>query len=143
MVLRHQIKNLTALAALFACLLTPDRTLSGNDRVCNIHQEACAVIAGRRTVTLNIEPKPVRAMKELTFIVTVAPCDSLPGTLLLDLGMPGMQMGKNQVTLARKSTGTYEGRGIIVRCMSGRTLWRVTILSDKLNNPAFIFNVRE
>jgi len=142
MVLRHQIKGVTALA-LFASLLAPDRTLTGNERTCNIHQGACTIIAGRRTVTLNIEPKPVRAMHELTFSVTVAPCDSLPERLLLDLSMPGMQMGKNQVALAKKNTGTYEGRGIIVRCMSGRTLWRAAILSAELNNPAFIFNVRE
>ena len=109
----------------------------------NIHQGSCTVTAGQRTVTLNIEPKPVRAMKELTFSVTVTPCDKLPETLLLDLSMPGMQMGNNQVTLVKKSGCRYEGKGIIVRCMSGRTLWQVIILSDTLNNPAFTFNVRE
>ena len=109
----------------------------------NIHQGPCTITAGQRTVTLNIEPKPVRAMKELTFSVTVTPCDKLPETLLLDLSMPGMQMGKNQVTLVKKGACLYMGKGIIVRCMSGRTLWQVTILSEKLKNPAFTFNVRE
>ena len=109
----------------------------------NIHQGPCTITAGQRTVTLNIEPKPVRAMKELTFSVTVTPCDKLPETLLLDLSMPGMQMGKNQVTLGKKSACLYEGKGVIVRCMSGRTLWQATILSRELNNSAFTFNVRE
>ena len=95
------------------------------------------------TVTLNIEPKPVSAMKELTFSLTVTPSDKLPDKLLLDLSMPGMQMGKNQVTLVKKSTNTYEGKGIIVRCMSRQTLWQITILSDELKNPAFTFNVTE
>ena len=108
-----------------------------------IHKKACTITAGSHTVTLNIEPKPVSAMKELTFMVTVAPCDKLPATLLLNLSMPGMEMGKNQVTLVKKSACLYEGKGIMVRCMSGRTLWRVTILSDELKNPAFTFNVRE
>ena len=108
-----------------------------------IHQGPCTITAGQRTVTLNIEPKPVRTMKELTFSVTVTPCDKLPETLLLDLSMPGMQMGNNQVTLVKKSGCLYEGKGIIVHCMSGRTLWQATILSDTLNNPAFTFNVRE
>jgi hypothetical protein len=109
----------------------------------SIHEKACTVTAGQRTVTLNIEPKPVKHMKELTFSVTVTPCDKLPETLLLDLSMPGMQMGKNHVTLVKKSGCLYEGKGIIVRCMSGRTLWQATVLSDTLNNPAFVFNVRE
>ena len=81
-------------------------------------------------------------MKNLTFSMTVTPCDKLPQTLLLDLSMPEMPMGKNQVTLVRKSGCIFEGKGIIVRCMSGRTLWQVTILSDELQNPAFTFNVR-
>jgi hypothetical protein len=142
MVFRHTI---TALA-LFASLLNTSSmftgTLIAKERECNIHQGPCTVMAGNRSVTLNIEPKPVSAMKELTFSVTVSPCNKLPDTLLLDLSMPGMQMGNNQVTLVKKNACLYEGKGIIVRCMSGRTLWQVTVLSDELKNPAFTFNVR-
>jgi hypothetical protein len=142
MVFRHTIAAL----ALFTSLLNTSSMFTGaliaKERECNIHQGPCTVMAGNHSVTLNIEPKPVSAMKELTFILTVSPCNKLPETLLLDLSMPGMQMGKNQLTLVRKSGCRYEGKGIIVRCMSGRTLWQVTILSDELNNPAFTFNVR-
>ena len=63
--------------------------------------------------------------------------------ILLDLSMPGMQMGKNQVTLFKKNACLYEGKGIIVRCMSKRTLWQVKILSDELKNTAFTINVRD
>ncbi len=123
-------------------MLIAGSTLSANPVDNSIHEKACTVTSGSHTVTLNIDPKPVSAMKELTFSVTVTPCNKLPDTLLLDLSMPGMAMGKNQVTLVKKSACTYEGKGIIVRCMSGRTLWQVTLLSDELNNPAFTFNVR-
>ena len=126
--------------ALFVSLMLPGSKLMAGE--CTIHQGPCTITAGSHTVTLNIKPKPVSAMKELTFSVTVTPCDRLPDTLLLDLSMPGMAMGKNQVTLVKKSACTYEGKGIIVRCMNGRTLWQVTLLSDKLNNPAFTFNVK-
>jgi len=143
MVFQRPIKGLSTLA-LFACMMTAGSTTLHATAVDNsIHEKACSVTVGQRTVTLNIDPKPVRAMKELTFNVTVTPCDKLPDTLLLDLSMPGMQMGKNQVTLVKKSNCSYEGKGIIVRCMSGRTLWQATILSGELNNPAFVFNVRE
>ena len=124
-------------------MLIAGSTLSANPVDNSIHEKACTVTSGSHTVTLNIDPKPVSAMKELTFSVTVTPCNKLPDTLLLDLSMPGMAMGKNQVTLVKKSGCMYEGKGIIVRCMSGRTLWQATILSDELNNPAFTFNARE
>ncbi|MBZ4219122.1 MAG: hypothetical protein LAC69_02885 [Chlorobium sp.] len=147
MVFRSQIKGSAFALTLLASLLIHGNifagTLIGTERECNIHQGPCSITSGSYNVTLNIDPKPVKHMKELTFRVTVTPCDKLPGILLLDLSMPGMEMGKNQVTLVRKSACIYEGKGIIVRCMSGRTLWRVTILSDELNNPAFTFNVRE
>ncbi len=134
---------LTLLASLLTHSNMLTATLIGKGSECNIHQGPCTITSGNRTVTLNIEPKPVSAMKELTFSMTVSPCDKLPDTLLLDLSMPGMMMGKNQVTLVKKSGCRYEGKGIIVRCMSGRTLWQVTILSDELKNPGFTFNVRE
>ena len=124
-------------------MLISGSTLSANPVDTTIHEKACTITSGSYTVTLNIDPKPIKHMKELTFSVTVSPCDKLPASLLLDLSMPGMAMGKNQVTLVKKSACTYEGNGIIVRCMSGRTLWQATILSDELNNPAFTFNVRE
>ncbi len=124
-------------------MLISGSTLSANPVDTTIHEKACTITSGSYTVTLNIDPKPVKHMKELTFSVTVSPCDKLPASLLLDLSMPGMAMGKNQVTLVKKSACLYEGKGIIVRCMSGRTLWQATILSDELNNPAFTFNVRE
>ena len=136
-----------AALALFASLLTHGSMFTGSliakEKEYNIHQGPCTIMAGQHTVTLNIEPKPVSAMKELTFRVTATPCNKLPDTMILDLTMPGMEMGKNQVTLVKKSACLYEGKGIIVRCMSRRTLWRVTILSDELKNPAFTFNVRE
>jgi hypothetical protein len=109
----------------------------------NMHEGACTIKAGNHTITLNMEPKPVKAMKEITFSLTVIPCDKLPDKLMLDLSMPGMQMGKNQVLLEKKGACFYEGKGIIVRCMSRRTLRQVTILSDELKNPSLSFNVRE
>jgi len=141
MVFRRTVAALALGASLLSSSIftTP---LIAKESECNIHQGPCTITSGSHSYTLNIEPKPVSAMKELTFSVTVTPCNRLSDKLLLDLSMPGMPMGKNQVTLIRKSGCSYEGKGIIVRCMSGRTLWKVTILADEPTNPAFIFNVR-
>jgi hypothetical protein len=111
---------------------------------CNaIHSGPCTKQSAGRTVVLEINPRPVRQMAELTFAVTVTPGTALPSTLTLDLSMPGMYMGKNQVVLQRKSTCTWEGKGVIVRCMSGRKLWQATIVSADLGNPSFTFEVRD
>lgn len=109
----------------------------------SIHEGACIRKAGTRTVTFDITPKPVRHMQELLFSVKIEPGNDLPDRMLLDLGMPGMQMGKNQLMLLRTKNGAWQGKGIIVRCMSGRRLWKATILSSELHNPAFTFNVRD
>ena len=140
MVFRGQVKVLHAFFLSAVLLISVSRLMAKES---TIHHGPSTLMAGNHSVTLNIEPKPVSAMKELTFSLTVTPSDKLPDKLLLDLSMPGMQMGKNQVTLVKKSTNTYEGKGIIVRCMSRQTLWQITILSDELKNPAFTFNVTE
>ncbi len=140
MVFRRQVKSLPPIV-LFVFMLISDSGLMAKES--NIHQEPSTIMAGNHSITLNIEPKPVKAMQELSFSLKVTPCDKLPDKLLLDLSMSGMEMGKNRVTLVKKSACFYEGKGIIVRCMSRRTLWQLTILSDKLKNPVFTFHVRE
>jgi len=127
----------------FVSVLSTGTTISANDSKHNITQLPCTIIAGGQTIMLDIDPKPVKAMNELTFRITVTRCNSLPKTLRLDLSMPDMQMGNNQVTLVKKNGCTWEGKGIIVKCMSGGTLWKGIILSDELHHPAFTFNVRK
>lgn len=143
MVLRRLL-NRAGVALLVAMTLgaTPALADYAADRNA-IHNGPCAKKVGDRQVTLDITPRPVRHMQELTFKVTMAPAEGLPSTLILDLSMPGMMMGKNQVTLKRQSDGAWEGAGVIVKCRSGRTLWQATILSPELGNPAFSFNVRD
>ena len=120
---------------------------SGTDAVpdCNPHAGTCTKQAGDYTIMLDISPKPVPHMKELTFELSFS-SDSPPissDTLLLDLSMPGMDMGKNEVVLRRVGESRYSGKGIIVKCPSGRTLWRATLLLSENLKPAYTFNVRD
>jgi len=110
---------------------------------CDPHAGSCTTTAGRYEVTLDITPKPVVHMEELTFDVSFG--DKVPEseTLVLDLSMPGMDMGRNRVTMEKGEDGHYRGKGIIVRCASGRTLWRATVFLDDTLKPAFTFNVRD
>jgi hypothetical protein len=80
-------------------------------------------------VTLEVEPRPVRSMKDLTFTVTARRGDlPLADTEAgLSLSMPGMYMGENRVRLAHVGGGVYRGQGVIVRCPSGRRTWSAEV----------------
>lgn len=108
---------------------------------CAIQEGPCTLSAGNRTVTLNILPKPVRAMRELTFRVELSgePPSSPP---VIDLDMPGMEMGPNQVRLQRVNATTFEGTGVIVRCPSGKRLWSATVTLSETTKAKFLFRVR-
>jgi hypothetical protein len=146
MVLRHSLTAAATLLSLsFVALLLCAAPLHAGTMADDnaIHSGPCTKQSAGRNVTLEISPKPVRHMTPLTFTVTIIPSNALTSTILLDLSMPGMYMGKNQVELKRKNDGTWEGKGLIVRCMSGRKQWQATVLSAELGNPAFTFDVRD
>jgi hypothetical protein len=60
----------------------------------------------------------------------------------IDLGMPGMKMGPNHVQLKKAGDdNTYTGTGIIVRCPSGRTIWKALVTIPGAGSVEYIFNV--
>lgn len=107
---------------------------------CDIQKHSCTLNLAGSDVIFNISPRPVKAMADLTFQVKLAdPQPAKPP--YIDLGMPGMKMGPNHVDLKAVRPGTYEGRGIIVRCPSGRTVWRATVTVPGRGAVDFIFDV--
>ena len=89
-------------------------------------------------MTLEIEPRTVTAMQDSTFTVMltgIAP----EQTPIIDLGMPAMQMGPNRVQPKPTGDGTYAGKGIIVRCMSGRRTWFANVVVPGAGETKFVF----
>jgi len=107
---------------------------------CDIQSSGCQKQINARTVYLEILPKPVKAMKDLTFQVRISG-DPLLETPFIDLGMPGMKMGPNRVILKKKDAATYEGQGVIVRCKSGKTIWQATVMLPEIGSVVFTFDV--
>ena len=107
---------------------------------CDIQSGGCQKQINARTVHLEILPKPVKAMKDLTFQVKISG-DSLLEAPFIDLGMPGMKMGPNRVILKKKGAAAYEGQGVIVRCKSGKTIWQATVVPPEIGNVMFTFDV--
>ena len=108
---------------------------------CDIQEGSCTQPLQSGDVTLEILPKPVKAMADLVFQVTfrdISPTDAP----FIDLGMPGMKMGPNRVLLKKaEGSDTYSGRGIIVRCPSGRTIWKATVTVPGAESVEFVFDV--
>ena len=107
---------------------------------CDVHQGSCTARIGQCEVTLDIAPKPVKAMKDLTFRITLTG-NKPSAPPYIDLGMPGMEMGPNRVQLSPTGKGAYEGNGIIVRCPSGRRTWNATVSLPDIGKLEFIFDV--
>jgi hypothetical protein len=107
---------------------------------CHINHGSCTRYLSGCKVTLDIEPKPVKVMKDLTFTVrlTGKQASSAP---YIDLGMPGMNMGPNRVRLKVTGEGLYQGLGVIVKCPSGYRTWRATVTVPDLGSTEFIFHV--
>jgi len=109
---------------------------------CDAHSGSCIQRLNELDVILEINPRPVKAMQDLRFNLTLsgrylAP----PATPYIDLGMPGMNMGPNRVLLKPVGQGVYAGQGIIVRCPSGRTIWQATVTVPDIGTVKFIFDV--
>lgn len=137
---------MTRSALIFLCmslLLAPGLSVcaaADTEPNCNIQEESCTQTVGGRTVELDITPKPVKAMEELTFRVSVTG-DDLKKPPHIDLGMPAMEMGPNQVTMKKVSDSVYKGTGVIVRCPSGKTIWEAEVTIPGAGQASFIFDV--
>lgn len=95
---------------------------------CELSSGPCAQRVGSAVVTLEASPRPVRAMAELELTVAVAPPGAAgSGPARLALTMPGMTMGENRVALAPAGEGRWSGRGVVVRCPSGRRTWAAAV----------------
>lgn len=107
---------------------------------CDAHKGACSQSSGDLVVSLEITPRPVKAMQDLVFKVSIegAPTAKQPH---IDLGMPAMKMGPNQVKLKSTGPGTYEGTGVIVRCKSGKRTWFANVIVPDAGEVKFVFDV--
>ena len=137
-------------ARLFAtifCLMTPVifPTASGAERGpewvdCEVNAGPCRASLKDIQVTLDVEPKPVKAMEDLTFTVRFSG-KKIVGDPYIDLGMPGMNMGRNRVFLKPIGESVYQGRGVIVRCPSGRRSWKAAVIIPQVGSVEFVFDV--
>ena len=107
---------------------------------CDIHHGSCTQMLQGTEITLDISPKPVKAMTDLKFTITQTGKQGASEPFI-DLGMPGMKMGPNQVLLKPNGNGVYSGTGTIVRCPSGKRVWKARVTVPDMGSVEFIFDV--
>jgi hypothetical protein len=107
---------------------------------CDIQHSSCTQELSGTKVVLDISPKPVKAMTDLKFRIILTGKQP-KAALYIDLGMPGMKMGPNRVPLKSVGNGVHEGTGIIVRCPSGKKVWKATVIVPNMGTAEFIFDV--
>ena len=108
--------------------------------VCDVNSGPCVAVLSDGTVSLDIYPKPVKAMQDLTFTVTLTG-EKPDASPYVDLGMVGMNMGRNRVALKPVGGFVFRGNGVIVRCPSGRRTWKAKVTVPDRGSVEFIFNV--
>jgi len=107
---------------------------------CRVNSGPCLKTAEGLSVAFDISPKPVKVMHDLIFTVTLID-NGKPVTdasVMIDLTMPGMYMGKNAVRLKRGQKGTYTGSGVIVRCPTGEKIWQASIVVRRVNRTSVV-----
>lgn len=115
---------------------------------CDIHAGYCLKTIDNISVVFDCNPKPVKSMSELLFSVTLREKDEpVPDARVeIDLTMPGMFMGENRILLVHKEKGRYEGKGVIVRCTSGKRIWKADVIigrpSKKTMHTSYVFEVK-
>ena len=109
---------------------------------CDLHDEACVQRVGDMDVILEVTPRPVWAMKDLVFTVTLSGSSESPQPPpYIDLSMPDMDMGPNRVKMKPVRENVYEGKGVIVKCPSGHRVWRATVTVPDMGKAEFVFDV--
>ena len=144
--MKHLLNKFTVVLSTVFLLAAPGCIFAGDKYQeminCDLHQGTCTQRLVGYTVTLAVTPRPVKAMQDLLFQVSLSgklpPNTKLP---YIDLGMPGMNMGPNRVQLKSTGNATYVGRGVIVRCPSGRRTWQATVTIPTAGQTDFIFDV--
>ena len=127
-------------------LVTPGRIAAADKYQeminCDLHAGSCIQSFSDHTLTLEVTPRPVKALQNLVFKVTLTgkTVESTKAPYI-DLGMPGMNMGPNRVPLKATGDATYEGKGVIVKCPSGRRTWQATVTIPDVGQTQFVFDV--
>ena len=97
---------------------------------CDLHTDSCSVdFDSNKSITLNIENKPLFSQKELLYLVKTEGFSD--DKLLLSVVGVKMNMGLFEKKFVKNLDGVYEAKLFLPSCVSGLMKWKISIISPK------------
>ncbi|MBN0989533.1 hypothetical protein [Amphritea pacifica] len=102
---------------------------------CDLNQQSCTVDMGEVSLTVDIQPRPVRSMTPLNYRVSIDGTSA--SKVIINLQGSEMYMGINQTQLTpvESSPGNFSGQGELAVCTTGEMLWRLTVSAETAAGP--------
>lgn len=114
----------------FSPLLLPKADLTVEPPAgCDLNKQSCAAdLPGGGRVELSITPRPIPVVKPLQVSATLT---GIAATHVeIDFDGVDMSMGFNRKTLDAGPGSVYSGAAMLPVCVTGRMLWRATLVID-------------
>lgn len=122
-------------------------TATATPTPCSVADRPCTLALAGGEVTLDLGPRPLRTMADLSVAVELRGLAVAPAAVEVSFEMAGMDMGANVSLLSPAGGGRFAGKGVLVRCPSGRKDWiaevRVAAPGAPPASARFPFTVRE
>ncbi|BBB25734.1 hypothetical protein [Amphritea japonica] len=113
--------------SLFALPKTDQPGVTSN---CDLRQQSCTVSHGEVTITLDIQPRDIRSLTPLSYLVNIEGTNA--SQVMIDLQGSEMFMGINQTALSpvAEKPGMFTGQGELAVCTTGEMGWRLTVSAE-------------
>jgi hypothetical protein len=104
-------------------------TIAALDPACDLQHGPCqSVFPSGAKVSLSIEPRPIRALKQLHIQVHTEGIAAQSVTV--DFHGVNMDMGYNRPQLKQVAAGQYAGTWVLASCGLERMVWEATVLIE-------------
>lgn len=113
----------------------PSAEAPGVASQCDLNKQSCTVDMGKVSLTLDIQPRPIRSMTPLNYRVSIDGTRS--NKVMVKLQGSEMYMGINQTELTPvdDKPGDFSGKGELAVCTTGEMLWRLTVSAETATGP--------
>ncbi|MBD3612491.1 MAG: hypothetical protein HUJ13_08815 [Hydrogenovibrio crunogenus] len=102
---------------------------------CKLDASACTTSVENQSITLDIQPKPIRVARMLNVRVKLTGIQA--EKVELDIAGQNMYMGYNRVTLTpvKGQPHLYEGQSMLAFCTNDKMDWHLSVLVTQKDQP--------
>ncbi len=113
----------------------PNAEAPGFASDCDLNKQSCSVNMGEVSMTLDIQPRPVRSLVPLNYQLRIN--GTTASKVMINLQGSEMFMGINQTELTpvENKPGDFIGKGELAVCTTGEMLWRLTVSAETAAGP--------